>query len=653
MLFPSTRRGAWLLLLALGVPTAWLAHVQAGTPIDPRNRAMKSATGADAAAIARRVALFGDDRALLAGFHPRSPDLTFAPADAELLARLARTVGGVDGVHRVEQIPAPTASERLWLIHLAAANGGAGDELVVATVEGKLREGCPTHLAVDFTGLPAVEAAIAAAVTTEQRQIVPAIAGALFVLLAVLFRSVGAAVAAMLPAGIAIACAGGVFALTGHRLDPVAGLLQPVLLTVGVAYSVHVVEGCRARAARMGPGQAVRRTVRDLLEPSLLATGTTVLGLIVNALSPIPSVVDFAVYAGFGVAVGMAAVFWVSPAVLLAWPGALAARPRGSPTRARGLTGFSRRHAASILTGSVLSLGFAVDACLRLTVDNDPLRILPAAHGLRVETERLAGRLGGVEPFDVLVPAGSALMEPAALRMLAADLGSRAGVVGLAGPPIQAATGDVLLRAILPRAGSTERGRVFDDFERSLRCAGHPEVLVTGSAVQVARDSNRLVAGQIGSLAITLVVLFVAMLFGLRSFRLSCIGLAPSVLTSLVVYGTLGALHRPLSVATALIGSVMLGLIVDTTIHLLVRFRRARAHGATRAAAVASALARAGRAVVLTSLVLGTGFSVAGFGRLSTTAEFGLLAALTIGVAAVVSLLLVPALLLVREGGRR
>lgn len=654
MVFPTTRRGAWLLLLAVAVPTTWLGHAQATTPIDSANVALKSIDGRDADAMARRTSSFGDDRVLLAGLQPRLPGAGFGADDAASLDALAHAVTRIDGVGRIETAPASAAGGRLWIIHLTAQSHAGLDERVVGAVEAALRSGCPPQLTCEFTGLPAVEVAIAGAVADEQRRILPAIAGALFTLLLLLFRRVGVAVAALAPAVVSIAWTGGLFALTGHRLDPLAALLQPVLLTVGVAYAVHHIDGCLARATRMSPAAAVQRTARDLLEPGLLACGTTVLGFLVNVLSPIPAVVAFAIHAAFGVAATVAAVFWLVPAVLVAWPGALRGRRQPWSGFARALTGFAGRHAPTVVSVGLLVALWGGVACTGLTVDNDPLRILPASHPLRLDTERLAARLGGVEPFDVLVPADSAWAEPTSLRMLAADLATRVGVSGLAGPPIAAASGDILLRAILPRAGSGPRGRVFDAIEGSLRRAGHAEVLVTGSAVQVVRDSNRLVTGQLLGLGATLVVLFAAMAVGLRSLRAGLIGLAPSVVTCLIVYATLASMNRPVSVATALIGSVMLGLIVDTTIHILVRFRRARAHGAGRHAAVASALQRAGRPVFVTSLVLGTGFSVAGFGSLSTTSEFGLLAALTIAVAALVSLLLVPALLLVgRSGGER
>jgi uncharacterized membrane protein YdfJ with MMPL/SSD domain len=68
---------------------------------------------------------------------------------------------------------------------------------------------------------------------------------------------------------------------------------------------------------------------------------------------------------------------------------------------------------------------------------------------------------------------------------------------------------------------------------------------------------------------------------------------------------TMGRVGIPLDVATATIGTVVLGIAVDDSIHLLVRFRAERRRGREPRRAMTRALRGAGRAVVLSSLVLG------------------------------------------------
>jgi predicted RND superfamily exporter protein len=154
-----------------------------------------------------------------------------------------------------------------------------------------------------------------------------------------------------------------------------------------------------------------------------------------------------------------------------------------------------------------------------------------------------------------------------------------------------------------------------------------------------------LVRGQLAGLALTLACLFATIAIAFRSVLLGFLGMLPNLLPCLVIYGLMGAAGRPLSVATAMIGSVMLGLVVDDTIHFLYRFRVARAGGTSVTRSLARAIVHAGRPVVITSLVLSVGFAAGLAGNLETTREFSALAAATILGALAADLVLLPALL--------
>ncbi len=201
---------------------------------------------------------------------------------------------------------------------------------------------------------------------------------------------------------------------------------------------------------------------------------------------------------------------------------------------------------------------------------------------------------------------------------------------------------------LAPSASSAREG-LFDAIELQARALGARDVRATGSAVQIARDSGRLVRGQIRSTATNLGLFFLLFWAGFRSARYAVLALIPNVFPCLVVYLALALLGRPLSVATAMVSSVLLGLIVDDTVHVLHRFRRAHARGTGALHSIERVFAGSGRAVLIVSAVLGLGFALACFGRLSTTVEFGSLAAATIVLAFLSDLVLLPALLVGRR----
>jgi len=441
----------------------------------------------------------------------------------------------------------------------------------------------------------------------------------------------------------------GLHAWLSYELDPISSLLQPVLLTVGVAGAVHVIESyLHLRGKRVAVSDAALHGVRDVLAPAALTVLTTLAGFLALTTSDIPAVVRFGLFCGIGVTLTCGLTFLITPAMLILFAGS----PKLATRRRTTIGGVevSRRSIAWIQVRRPVILGLsgviATVACLllpTLRVDNDPVAILPATHAFRRDLDRVAAHLGGVEAFDVLVsdPKG-----PASVAKFANAITALPQVLRMAGPPRRSKQGTLLLTAIIEPGGSHEREQLFDQVEHTAKQLGFDSAHVTGTSVLVARDSGRLIRQQLVSMSLMLVFLFLVFALTFRSPVFGVLGLLPNVFPCLVIYGSLAAIGEPLTVASSMIGAVMLGLVVDDTIHLLYRFSKARARGRSRRVALATAMRHAGTAVVITSGTLALGFAAALFGGLVTTRTFGALASGTIVVALLADLILLPALLL-------
>jgi len=109
--------------------------------------------------------------------------------------------------------------------------------------------------------------------------------------------------------------------------------------------------------------------------------------------------------------------------------------------------------------------------------------------------------------------------------------------------------------------------------------------------------------------------------------------------------GVMGLTGIPLDVASATIASVILGLVVDDTVHMLRPAPAAGIHASMRLAA-----AGVGGTLVMTSLVLAGGFLVLGLAEIRSIAWFGVLTSIAVMIAVVTDLLLLPALSKVFSG---
>jgi predicted RND superfamily exporter protein len=107
----------------------------------------------------------------------------------------------------------------------------------------------------------------------------------------------------------------------------------------------------------------------------------------------------------------------------------------------------------------------------------------------------------------------------------------------------------------------------------------------------------------------------------------------------------MGYLDISMNVATVMLGSVALGVVDDDTIHFINRYRREMAAGASTDEAIRTATAHEGRASLTTALINSCGFGVLLLSEYRPTAWFGGLLALTLAVAFLAEVFILPAII--------
>jgi predicted RND superfamily exporter protein len=186
-------------------------------------------------------------------------------------------------------------------------------------------------------------------------------------------------------------------------------------------------------------------------------------------------------------------------------------------------------------------------------------------------------------------------------------------------------------------------------FEASIRLAKRAfpecEVSITGRYPLILRAQRTLFRAMVTALAIALLAVVFAFRFVLGYWRLAVFLLFPNLWPVLILLGFLGLFEIKVDSPTLMVGSVILGLAVDDTLHALGYFRRLVQEGKKGAAAAAATLKRTAPAHILTSTVLCLGFAICGFTALVPVARFGVLTAVGILLALGADLVLVPVVL--------
>jgi uncharacterized protein len=191
------------------------------------------------------------------------------------------------------------------------------------------------------------------------------------------------------------------------------------------------------------------------------------------------------------------------------------------------------------------------------------------------------------------------------------------------------------------------RERLADDAARQAELG--LRVTLTGDGPVASKGIGGLLRDMIESLFLAFVIIFAVMWAELRSIRAALVAMIPNVFPLLVTLGFMGLVGIPLRIASVIVFTVALGLAVDDTIHFMVRlreeWRRLPPGHRSYQAAIERTGSGTGGAILVTSLVLASGFAVLLLSAFPVTTLFALCMEITVLAAIVGDLVLLPACL--------
>ena len=192
---------------------------------------------------------------------------------------------------------------------------------------------------------------------------------------------------------------------------------------------------------------------------------------------------------------------------------------------------------------------------------------------------------------------------------------------------------------------------VFDQIRQAEQLAasaftGSPVTpTVTGSGRLFSTLDHYLVVSQLSSFATAFVTVFGVIFVVFRSARFGVLGIVANALPVAAVLGLMGWMGISLNVATVMVASVALGIVDDDTIHFIGRYRREVAAGAETLQAVEAASMNEGRAALTTTVINALSYTVLMVSDYRPTAWFGSLLAVTMVLAFIAEVFVVPAVI--------
>ncbi len=177
---------------------------------------------------------------------------------------------------------------------------------------------------------------------------------------------------------------------------------------------------------------------------------------------------------------------------------------------------------------------------------------------------------------------------------------------------------------------------------------GIPEENVHLSNIMVLYNNmlQSLYSSQILTLGIMVLLLSGMFLLLFRSFKVAFIAMIANLVPISVIFGFMGWSGMPLDMMTITIAAISIGIAVDDTIHYIFRYRIEFAKDHDYIEAMHRSHESIGYAMTYTSAAIMIGFLILVLSAFTPTIYFGLLTVLTMFMAIVADLLLLPKLIL-------
>ncbi len=508
------------------------------------------------------------------------------------------------------------------------------------------------------------------------------------------FRSIRGIFIPIITVSMGIIWTFGWFAILGESINLVSVIIPTLLLAVGSAYIIHVLNFYYSNSkTSTSKIQIIDHTIEHISLPMLVTAFTTLSGFAALMLSPIPAVAQMGFFSciGIGSVIFMALTF--VPALLLLLPLKEYKNEESKTTildtlllqKSFLVDRFSKKFikiwifivllaliGASQVRFDSVSSSFNKDLDIskdqkfieqslagirniKVVLSGDDLQSAKTILGLDKINKFLLNPKGSVSQIENLRidkiysvvdyidqhRQGLDNLKDKEVVIFFEDLKKNNGPKFLSDDKkyIQF---DIRMTASGSSASIVLRDQLKVQLERYLPHLDHQ---FTGSEILTSESIDNIAKSQIQSLAMALVIIFIILSALFFSFKMGFLAIYPNIAAIAIFFGILGYFDIPIGVTVSVIAAIALGIGVDDTIHFLTHYNSLVKSTRDERKSSLQTLRLIGKPMVYTTLTLALGFIVFGMSDMTSQVLFGVLTVLTLIVCLVTDLNFLPSIM--------
>ena len=498
----------------------------------------------------------------------------------------------------------------------------------------------------------------------------------------------------------------GIMILTGKSIDFIANIIPTVLLVIGISDAIHLLTNYLQR--NQSPTRrwsSIKSTIKEVGSATLLTTFTTAIGFLTLTTSKFAPLIDLGIYCTIGLVLAFLTTYLFIPSVLILSNGLVAGKNGLDAYWKPWLSRLWEKIVNSKRTVIVVSTGlflFGLMGISQLKVNNYVLDDIGQDHPLREDFNFIAEKFAGGRPFELVIHLKdksksiydldvlneislidsflyhdygvSTLISPAIIMSHANQayhrgntdyfiIPSKQTTVNLLSKRIAKSEKDIAFQKMvsnnkkwghingkIPDWGSRiirKKNKDFFSFIQHQIPNSTLDYTLTGAAHLMDLNNQYLAENILLGLAIAIGIIAILFAYLFKDLSMLWVTLVPNLLPLIIVGGVMGFLGIDLKISTSIIFIISFGVAVDDSIHFLSRFRQELSKNPP-SEALRITFMNTGKAIVITTVILVSGFMTLCLSSFMGTFYIGVLVSLTLVLALMADLTLLPVLLLLK-----
>ena len=554
-----------------------------------------------------------------------------------------------------------------------------------------------------FGGLPFMINDVSALIISDIVWLLPIVFIVIALILYISFKSLRGVIMPLLTAGIAVIWTVGIMVAAGHELTIILNIVPIILLAVGSAYTIHVINSFNV-SKTTDINQTIIKALGFIIIPVVLAAVTTAIGFVSFVLGAYLTMIrDFGIFTAIGVTVSLILAIFFVPALTSVFAKNKSNVTADLPEKKtvlshiilQPLSNLLFKHPKYIFSIWGILLVISIVGMFLIKTSTNMADYFKKDNPTRISEDLMQKKFGG--SFPVFVVFDGDVQSPEVLKTMirteqfmkqdpnisitqsVADLIEQMNDAMLEGKKIpddrtkieqlwflldgqdvmpQLVSEDLDRGIIQSKFASVENNEI-EEFTKKMQefiqenSSENYRIELTGMPSVYVRLNDSLIRSQFSSLliALVLVVLIVGMIF--RSISKGIYATIPIIATILVLFGFMGFTGIPLDIATVLVGSIALGIGIDYSIHFISGFNSHLKENGDAEEAIEKTLLSSGKAIIINVTSVAAGFLVLLFSQLVPLQNFGLLVAISMFGSGLGSLTLLPVILILANRKRK